>query len=69
MSTHIPVSDLAVGATVLDKHGVEHTVMRLQPLRRSGRIRVWVKGNRQRWSHVSEANFGLYRPTDTVEVS
>lgn len=41
---------------------------RLQPLPRSGRIRVWVKGNHQQSSRVSEANFGQFHPTDTVEV-
>jgi hypothetical protein len=68
MSTHIPVSTLTVGTVVLDKRGAAHTVMRLQPLPRSGRVRVWVKGNRQAWSRVSESNFGQYAPTDTVEV-
>jgi hypothetical protein len=27
-----------------------------------------VKGNGQRWSQVSESNFGQFRTTDTVEV-
>jgi hypothetical protein len=67
MSKQIPVSSLAVGDVVLDKHGAAHTVMRLQPLR-NDRTRVWVKGNHQQWSGVSESNFGQFHPTDTVEV-
>lgn len=68
MSSHVPVSTLTVGDVILRKGGAPLTITRLEPLPHSGRTRIWVKGNGQRWSQVSESNFGQFRPTDTVEV-
>jgi hypothetical protein len=64
--TATSVSALAIGNVILTDRDTPSTVFRLQPLP-SGRIRIWVKGNHQRWSQVSTSVYGTFAPEDTVQ--